>query len=79
MGAVPIGRQIAALLQEQGAIERRLRGAVARGHLRPAEADYLIESITAALATLEWVRDHADTIKRVHAVIQSGAEIEGSS
>jgi len=74
---VPIGRQVGVLVQEQPHVERRLRGAVARGQMRPAEADYLIESLAAAIATLEWVRDNEATIKRVHAAMVAGEEAEG--
>jgi len=74
---VPIGRQVGVLVQEQPHVERRLRGAVARGQMRPAEVDYLIESLAAAIATLEWVRDNEATIKRVHAAMVAGEEAEG--
>lgn len=69
---VPIGRQIGILVQEQGAFERRLRDLVARRQMRQAEADYLVESWSAAITTLEWVRDHEAAIKRVHAEIEAG-------
>jgi hypothetical protein len=72
--SVPIGRQIALLVEEQGAFERRLRDLVARRQMRKAEADYLVESFVAAITTLEWVRDHAATIKRVHAAIERGED-----
>lgn len=72
--SVPIGLQISVLVQEQGAIARRLRDAAARGQMRRAEADWLIESYEAAIATLEWVRDNEGTIKRVHAALQAGEE-----
>ena len=71
---VPIGRQVGVLVQEQPHVERRLRGAVARGQMRPAEGDYLIESFEAAIATLEWVRDNEATIKRVHDAARNGEE-----
>jgi len=70
--SAPIGRQIGVLAQEQGTFERRLRDLVARRQMRPAEADYLVESWAAAIATLEWVRDHGEVIKRVHAEIEAG-------
>lgn len=70
--SVPIGRQIGILAQEQGAFERRLRDLVARRQLRPAEADYLAESFAAAIATLEWVRDHEAAIERVHEQLENG-------
>lgn len=71
---VSIGRQIAVLVQEQGAIERRLRDAAARGQMRRTEADWLIESYGAAIDTLEWIRCNEATIKRVHAGLQAGEE-----
>ena len=74
MGAVPIQRQISTLAAEHTHATRRLRDAVARGQARPSEADYVIEGLDAAIATLEWVRDHADVIKRVHAELASRAE-----
>lgn len=70
--SVPIGRQIGILAQEQGAFERGLRDRVARRQLRQAEADYLAESWSAAIATLEWVRDHEATIKRIHEQLANG-------
>ena len=70
--SVAIGRQIGILAQEQVTFERRLRDLVARRQMRQAEADYLAESWSAAIATLEWVRDHEEAIKRVHGEIESG-------
>ncbi len=72
--SVPIGRQIAALVQEQGLVERRLRDAAARGQMRLAEAEWLIESFTAAITTLEWVRDNEATIRRAHEAVKNGEE-----
>lgn len=71
---VPIGRQIGILVQEQTTVERWWRDAVARRRMRQAEMDYLVESYGAAITTLEWVRDNADTIRRVHESLQNGEE-----
>lgn len=71
---VPIGRQIGILVQEQATVERQWRDAVARGRMRPAEMAYLVESWVAAITTLEWVRDNADTVRRVHESLQAGEE-----
>lgn len=71
---VPIGRQIGILVQEQATVERPWRDAVARGRMRQAEMDYLVESYVAAITTLEWVRDNEATIRRVHAAVQAGEE-----
>ena len=70
--SVAIGRQIGILAQEQVTFERRLRDLVARRQMRQAEADYLAESWSAAIATLEWVRDHEATIKRVYEQLERG-------
>lgn len=72
--SVPITRQVAALVAEQPLIARRMAEAVRLGRQRPAERDYLLESVEAAIATLEWVRDNEATIKRVHAALQNGEE-----
>ncbi len=72
--SVPIVRQIAALSAEKSYMERRLSDAVKRRALRQAEADYLVESVEAAIRTLEWVRDHEELIRRVHA--EAGATTE---
>lgn len=71
---IPIGRQIGTLAEAQGIWQRSLRDRVARRALRQAEADYLDEGFTAAIATLEWVRDHEAAIKRAHAAIEAGEE-----
>lgn len=72
--SVPITRQVAALVAEQPLIARRMAEAVRLGRLRPAERDYLLESVEAAIATLEWCRDNEATIKRVHKALQAGEE-----
>ena len=71
---VPLSRQIAALSAEKAFMERRISDAVKRRSLRQGEADYLVESFEAAIRTLEWVRDHEELIRRVHA--EAGATTE---
>ena len=71
---VPLSRQIAALSAEKSYMERRISDAVKRRALRQGEGDYLVESFEAAIRTLEWVRDHAELIRRVHA--EAGAPTE---
>lgn len=41
-------------------------GLVIKGSLRQSVADYHMDRMRAALETLKWVRDNADTIKSVH-------------
>ena len=73
--SVSLARQIAALAAEQPMIARRMRDAVARRAMRPAEMDYALESIEAAIRTLEWLQANEAVVRRVHAEIASGAEV----
>lgn len=69
---VSLTRQIGELKAERLMRERVFPRRVAKGEMKQAAADYRNESLDAAIATLEWVRDHEATIRRVHGEIESG-------
>lgn len=63
---VSLTRQIAAVKGESLNMARRMRTAVGRREMNQGEADYLIESLEAAITTLEWLAAHEDVVRRVH-------------
>jgi hypothetical protein len=58
MVKVSLDRQIAELRRELAMRQDEYPRQVARRALREGEAEYRIESLTAAIATLEWLRDN---------------------
>jgi len=66
-------RQIAELRREAMLREQTYPRLVAKREMRQAEAEYQLESIWAAVATLEWCARHADLIHRVAAEIEAEA------
>ena len=66
-------RQIAELRREALDREKTYPRRVARREMRQAEAEYQLESIWAAVATLEWCARNADLIHRVAAEIEAEA------
>lgn len=64
-------RQIAELRREALHREQTYPRLVAKREMRQAEADYQLENIWAAVATLEWCARNADLIRRVAAEIEA--------
>jgi len=66
--------QIAELRREAMLREKTYPRLVAKREMRQAEADYQLEGIWAAVATLEWCARNADLIRRVAAELNAAAE-----
>ncbi|TPQ53055.1 hypothetical protein C2U72_00070 [Prosthecomicrobium hirschii] len=65
--------QIAELRREAMLREKTYPRLVAKHEMRQAEADYQLEGIWAAVATLEWCARNADLIRRVADEIRAEA------
>lgn len=67
-------RQIAELRREAMWRERTYPTLVSRREMRKGEADYQLESLWAAVATLEWCHRNADLLRRVAAEAKAAAQ-----
>jgi hypothetical protein len=62
---VRLEQQVACLRREIGYRERVYPGLVSRGKMRPAEAEYEIATMGAALKTLQFVQRHRTAIAQL--------------
>lgn len=65
MTTVSLSRQLAELRRERRMRDTVYPRLVARREMKQAEADYLNESLDAAIATLEWLERHREVVLRV--------------
>lgn len=77
MTSVSLSRQLAELRRERRMRDQVYPNRVARREMKQAEADYLNESLDAAIATLEWLEAHRDVVLRVRAELAAAETVEG--
>lgn len=79
MTDVSLSRQLAELRRERRMRDQVYPRLVAKREMKQAEADYLNESLDAAIATLEWLERHRELVLRVRAETKASADAAGST